>query len=229
MEGYLVQLSEFIGANSWLALIAAFIGGSLTSFTPCSLSGASLAVAYVGGVERRGALSSFRLSITFAVGSAVSFTVIGLAASAAGVLVGSGGSWFYIALGALMLAMSLQIWGFVEIVPSTNLASKSTRRGYAGAFAAGVLGGVFSSPCSTPVLIALLATVASSGSLAWNVAMLLAYSVGHGVLAVVAGTSTGFVRSLSQSKRYGRISNVLSSLMGAAVALVGVYLIYLGF
>lgn len=229
MDVFLSDVSQFIGANTWLALIAAFVGGALTSFTPCSLSGASLAVAYVGGVERKGTLASFKLSLVFAVGSAAAFTVIGLVATAAGALIGSGGSWFYIVLGVLMVAMSLQIWGFVEVIPSTYLSSKSMRRGYAGAFAAGLLGGVFSSPCSTPVLIALLAAVASSGSLAWSAAMLLAYSVGHGSLAVVAGTSTGFVRSLSQSERYGKASSVLSGLMGAAVALAGVYLIYLGF
>lgn len=229
MDGFLAELSGFIGTSTWLALVAAFLGGALTSFTPCSLSGASLAVAYVGGVERRDALSSFKISIVFALGSAAAFTVIGLAATAAGAFFGSGGSWFYIVLGTLMLAMSLQICGFVEIVPSTYLASKSTRRGYIGAFVAGLLGGIFSSPCSTPVLIALLAAVASSGSLAWSSAMLIAYSVGHGILAIVAGTSTGFVRSLSQSKRYGRASSILNGLMGAAVALAGIYLIYLGF
>lgn len=229
MDGFLSDISQFIGANTWLALIAAFVGGALTSFTPCSLSGASLAVAYVGGVERKGTLESLKLSLVFAVGSAVAFTVIGLAATAAGALIGSGGSWFHIALGVLMIAMSMQIWGFVEVVPSTYLSSKSTRRGYAGAFVAGLLGGVFSSPCSTPVLIALLAAVASSGSLAWSAAMLLAYSVGHGILAVAAGASTGFVRSLSQSGRYGKASLALNGLMGMAVAVVGVYLIYLGF
>ena len=80
--------------------------------------------------------------------------------------------------------------------------------------------------CSTPVLIALLAVVASSGSIAWSAVMLVAYSVGHSILAVIAGTSTGFVKSLSESKRYGRLSNVLKYVMGAVIALIGIYLIY---
>ncbi len=89
-----------------------------------------------------------------------------------------------------------------------------------------MLAGIFASPCSTPVLIALLAVVASSGSIAWSAVMLVAYSVGHSILAVIAGTSTGFVKSLSESKRYGRLSNVLKYVIGAVIALIGIHLIY---
>lgn len=56
--------------------------------------------------------------------------------------------------------------------------------------------------------------------------LLVAYSVGHSILAVIAGASTGFVKSLSESKRYGRLSNVLKYVMGAVIALIGIYLIY---
>ena len=64
--------------------LAAFLGGILTSFTPCSLSAASLAVAYVGGVEQKGTSQSFRLSLVFALGTTLAFTVLGIVATAAG-------------------------------------------------------------------------------------------------------------------------------------------------
>ena len=194
-------IAAFIGENAWLRLYG-FAGGVLTSFTPCSLSGASLAIAYVGGVEQKGTSQSLKLSLVFALGTAVAFCALGIVATAAGSLLGSGGGWLYIILGVLMLAMALQVCGVVEIIPSTYLTSKNTKRGYAGALVTGVLAGIFASPCSTPVLIALLAVVASSGSIAWSAVMLVAYSVGHSILAVIAGTSTGFVKSLSESKRY---------------------------
>lgn len=228
MEEAINWIAAFIGESAWFAPLAAFLGGVLTSFTPCSLSGASLAVAYVGGVEQKGTAQSLRLSLVFAAGTAVAFCALGIAATAVGSLLGAGGGWLYIVLGILMLAMALQLWGVVEIVPSTYLTSKNTRRGYLGALITGVLAGVFASPCSTPVLVALLAVVASSGSIAWSAVMLVAYSVGHSILAVIAGTSTGFARSLSKSERYGRLSEVLKYAMGAAIALIGIYLIYTG-
>mgnify|MGYP000816679802 CR=1 FL=1 len=228
MDAAISWIAAFIGENAWFAPLAAFVGGVLTSFTPCSLSGASLAIAYVGGVEQKGTAQSLKLSLVFALGTAVAFCILGIVATAAGSLLGSGGGWLYIVLGVLMIAMALQVMGVVEVVPSTYLTSKNTRRGYLGALITGVLAGVFASPCSTPVLIALLAVVASSGSIVWSAVMLLAYSVGHSILAVVAGTSTGFVKSLSESEKYGRISQVLKYVMALVIAAIGAYLIYMG-
>lgn len=228
MDAAISWIAAFIGENVWFAPLAAFVGGVLTSFTPCSLSGASLAISYVVGVERKGTSQSLKLSLVFALGTAVAFCVLGIVATAAGSLLGSGGGWLYIVLGVLMIAMALQVLGIVEIVPSTYLTSKNTRRGYLGALITGVLAGVFASPCSTPVLIALLAVVASSGSIVWSTVMLLAYSVGHSILAVAAGTSTGFVKSLSESNKYGRISQVLKYVMAFVIAAIGAYLIYTG-
>ncbi|NLH01389.1 MAG: cytochrome c biogenesis protein CcdA, partial [Clostridiales bacterium] len=125
--------------------------------------------------------------------------------------------------------MALQTWGIFEIIPSSYLISKNTARGYAGAFIAGILGGIFSSPCSTPVLIALLAIVAGKGSVIWGMLLLFIYSVGHGILAVIAGTSIGFVRKLSASGKYGRISAAVKIIMGLLILLIGVYMLYLGF
>jgi len=128
-----------------------------------------------------------------------------------------------------MILMALQTWGIFEIIPSSYLVSKNTKKRYAGALIAGILGGIFSSPCSTPVLIALLAIVAGKGSILWGILLLLLYSIGHGILAIVAGTSIGFVQKLSSSKKYGKASNVLKIAMGSVILLIGFYMFYLGF
>ena len=128
-----------------------------------------------------------------------------------------------------MVLMALQTWGIFEIIPSSYLISKNTKKGFAGAFIAGILGGVFSSPCSTPVLIALLAIVAGKGSIVWGILLLLLYSIVHGILAIIAGTSIGFVLKLSSSERYGKASTILKIVMGALILLIGFYMFYLGF
>ncbi len=128
-----------------------------------------------------------------------------------------------------MVLMALQTWGIFEIIPSSYLISKTNKKGFIGAFVAGILGGIFSSPCATPVLIALLAIVAGKGSILWGILLFLLYSVGHGILAVVAGTSIGFVQKLSASDKYGKASTVLKIIMGALILLIGFYMFYLGF
>ncbi|KXL52846.1 thiol:disulfide interchange protein DsbD precursor [Anaerotignum neopropionicum] len=229
MTQILEGLSEIITNSGWLAPILALFAGVLTSFTPCSLSSIPLVIGYVGGTGQRDTKRAFWLSVTFAGGAAVTFTVLGVIASLAGRLMGTSASWWYLILGTLMILMALQTWGIFEIIPSSYLLQKNTKKGYAGAFIAGILGGIFSSPCSTPVLIALLTIVAGKGSVVWGILLLLLYSIGHGILAIVAGTSFGFVQKLSSNEKYGKASTVLKIVMGSLILLIGFYMFYLGF
>lgn len=229
MTAILERLSELIASSGWLAPLIALVAGMLTSVTPCALSSIPLVISYVGGTSQRDAKKAAFLSITFALGSAVTFTVFGVVASFAGHLIGVSASWWYLMLGTLMLLMALQTWEIFEFIPSSYLISKNAKKGFVGAFIAGIFGGIFSSPCSTPVLIALLALVAGRGSILWGILLLLLYSIGHGILAVIAGTSIGFVQKLSANEKYGKASKVLKYLMGTLILLIGFYMFYLGF
>jgi cytochrome c biogenesis protein CcdA len=160
---------------------------------------------------------------------AVTLTTLGTAASLLGRLFTGAGSWWYIFLGILMLLMALQTWDMINIIPSTYAISMNKKRGFLGAFFAGILGGLFSSPCATPVLVVLLAFVAKEGNLLYGILLLLLYSLGHSVLVLIAGTSIGFVQKLSASGRYGDISKILKIIMGIIILLIAFYMFYLGF
>ena len=229
IENFLEILSNLIIDTVWLAPLLAFLAGVITSFTPCSLSSVPLIIGYVGGIGENGTKKAFKLSIVFAIGSAITFTILGAIAILAGNMIGTQISWWYVALGVLMMFMALQTFGIYEFVPSSYLVSKNKRKGYLGALIAGILGGIFSSPCSTPALIALLAIVAGNGTFAWGILLILFYSIGHGTLAVIAGTSIATVRKISKSKKYGKLSNVLKIVIGTIIALIGFYMFYLGF
>lgn len=222
-------LSEMIAGNIWLAPLFALIAGVLTAFTPCSLSSVPLVISYVGGTAQRETKKAFKLSLVFSLGMAVTFTTLGVLASLLGQLMQGTGTWWYILLGVLMVLMALQTWEIFNFIPATNAVSKSTKRGYIGAFLAGILGGLFSSPCATPVLIVLLAMVANEGNLIWGILLLLLYSLGHSILVLAAGTSIGFVQKLSASDRYGKFSTILKIVMGSGILLLAFYMFYLGF
>ncbi len=228
IDTWLAQIGQTIGQNMWLAPLLALVAGVLTSFTPCSLSSIPLVIAYVGGIGVEPKKAA-RLSLVFALGAAITFTVLGAVAASAGRLLGSGAQWWYLVLGALMILTALQTWEVVNIIPSTYLAGKNKQRGYIGALITGMLGGLFSSPCATPVLIALLAIAAGSGNLLWGALLMLFYGIGHGALAVLAGSSIGAVNKLAQSQRYGALSRVLKIVLGGLILLIGLYLLYLGF
>ena len=229
MTEILQSISLLIENNVWLAPFLAFAAGALTSLTPCSVSSVPLVIGYVGGTAGSDTRKAFRLSLVFVLGSALTFTALGTAASTAGMFFMGAASWWYLILGSLMVLMALQTWGIFEIIPSSYLMSKNRKKGYLGAFIAGILGGIFSSPCSTPVLIALLAIVAGKGSIIWGASLLILYSVGHGLLALAAGTSFSFVQKLSENIEESRAGSVIKLALGAIILLAGLYMLYLGF
>lgn len=226
---WLETLSTLISQSIWLAPLLALLAGILTSVTPCALSSVPLVIGYVGGTSNNDPKKAFRLSLTFALGMAATFTALGTVASLLGQLMGSSNKWWYLVLGVLMLLMALQTWELFNFIPSTYLTSTATRKGYIGAFIAGILGGVFSSPCATPVLVVLLGLVARSGNVAWGILLLLLYALGHSFLVLAAGTSVGFVKKITSSGKYGTLSTVLKYVTGGAILLIAFYMFYLGF
>lgn len=228
MTEILQSISLLIENNVWLAPFLAFAAGALTSLTPCSLSSVPLVIGYVGGAAGSDTRKAFRLSLVFVLGSALTFTALGTAASTVGMFFMGAASWWYLILGSLMVLMALQIWGIFEIIPSSYLMSKNRKKGYLGAFIAGILGGIFSSPCSTPVLVALLAIVAGKGSIVWGTSLLILYSIGHGLLVLAVGTSFSFAQKLSEDINNSRTSLIIKFVLGTLVLLAGFYMLYLG-
>lgn len=229
VDTWLNQIAQSIQSNMWIAPLLALLAGVLTSFTPCSLSNIPLIIGYVGGVDEKNTKKAFRYSVIFALGTAVTFITLGLIATSAGKLMGNSSQIWYLVLGVLMVLMALQTWEIFQIIPSINLLSKSKAKGIIGAFIAGVLGGVFSSPCSTPVLIALLAIVAGKGNLIWGILLMFLYSIGHSALVIVAGTSISFVKKISSNEKYNKVGIALKIVMGTAILLIGLYMFWLAF
>lgn len=229
IDNLLNSLSILIRENVWLSPVLALLAGIVTSVTPCALSSVPLVIGYVGGTGQKDTKKALKLSLTFAVGTALTFTTLGVIASSAGKLIGTSNHWWFILLGVLMVLMALQTWEIINIIPATNLLSKNKKRGYAGALLAGVLGGLFSSPCATPVLIVLLGILAKDGNIILGIILMLCYSLGHSALTIVAGTSIGFVQKINASEKYRVFSTVLKIAMGTVILGIAFYMFYLGF
>ena len=229
MEAWLTNFAQIIANNSWLAPFFALFAGILTSFTPCSLSGVPLVIGYIGGSCSKDIEKAFAYSVVFAIGTAITFVTMGIIAASVGRLMGMTSPIWYVALGSLMILMALQTWGIFNFIPSANLLTKNKQQGFIGALLAGALAGIFASPCSTPVLIALLGIIAGKGNFAWGVLLMLLYSLGHSILVIMAGTSIGFVQKVSRSNLYGKTGNVMTFIMGALILLVGLYMFWLAF
>lgn len=228
MENLIHNFSVFLSNNIWLAVITAFLAGVVSSFSPCVLSTIPLIIGYVGGYARKDKKLAFKYSLLFCLGIIVTFTLLGVASALLGRLFTGAGGWWYIILGGVMLIVGLQLIGVIEF-RNNSCKMPNRRKGLAGAFFLGILGGVLSSPCSTPILAAILAFVASKGNILLGVIMLFLYSIGHCVLIFLAGTSVGLIEEISSSNKTLMVGKILKGILAIIIFLIGFYLLYLGF
>jgi cytochrome c biogenesis protein CcdA len=220
--------SSLQNSSVWIELILALVAGILTSLTPCSLSSIPLIIGYVGGTKEKNTKKALLYSIIFSLGMAITFVVFGIVATSTGKLLGSANTWWYYLLGTLMILMALQTWEIFNFIASTNLLSKNKKRGAIGALLAGILGGIFSSPCSTPVLVVLLSVVSSKDML-WGCLLMLFYAIGNSFLVIVAGTSLGFAQKLYHSNKYAIASQIIKHITGFVILAFGLYMFWLAF
>lgn len=226
---WLQTLSEILSQNLWIGLLISLAAGLLTSFTPCSLSSVPLIIGYVGGYTDN-KKRAFFYSLMFCIGMAIVFTALGVVAALVGRLFLGIQMYWYIILGVLMFVMALQTWGIIHIFPQKcGISSKSKMKGAIGAFVMGMVGAIFASPCSTPVLIAITAVVSTGQSIIMGILMLLLYSLGHSVLIIIAGTFVGFANELSHSTKFEKASKVIKIIMGILLLAFSAYLFYSAF
>ena len=228
MEGILEYFSVLIEKNIYLAPLLSFFSGILVSLTPCSLSSVPLIIAYVGGIERKNVRNAFFLSVFFAIGSSITFVLLGILASILGVLINNASKYWYIFLSFIMFLMALQTFEIYNFIPQSSFLLKNKKKGFVGAFIAGVLSSLFASPCATPVLIVLMGLLANKSNVLWGILLMVCYSIGYSIITIIAGTSLVFVRNLNSNNKYGNFTVFLKYFLGCVIILIALCLFNLG-
>ena len=185
--------SKFAGAldKGWVwAYLFAFGVGFLTSLTPCVYPMIPITVAVFGArdesVTRRRA---FLLATCYVLGIAVLYSVLGTAFAMVGKTSGAGellGKWYVVVPMALMfVALAAAMFGFYELQLPSSLQNKLNTvggKGYGGAFAMGLVGGIIAAPCTGPPLLSILVWVSATQRVAAGASLLFVYAIGMGVL-----------------------------------------------
>lgn len=224
MDTILSDIANLMATNLWVAPLLALLAGFLTSFTPCCLANIPIIIGYVGGIGERNPKRGFLMSLVFAIGSTVTFMILGLIAGTAGNLFNHESVLYHVIIGILMVLMALQVWGVINIIPGVVFEEEG-RKGYLGAFFAGIIGGIFASPCSTPVLIVILTFILRQNNILAGLLLMLMYSLGHNILIVISGTSVSFIKKIEENPRYQRISNVLSFIFGLVILIIAIIML----
>ena len=228
METLLNHLSQSLTENPLLAYLGVFVGGILSSSSPCVLATIPLVIGYVGGYSEGDRRRAFLYSLTFILGLSITFTVLGAIASLVGGLFGVISRTWYFVVGGIAVAIGLNLIGLFEWNIPIPVQFQPKRRGILGAFLLGLFFGIISSPCATPVLALILTFVATRGEVAYGTSLLFIYALGHCALIFLAGTAAGFAESFIKSKGISNITTWGKRVGGSIVVIVGAYLFYLG-
>lgn len=215
------------------ALIFVFLVGFATSLTPCIYPMIPITLAVVGARSKgQSKLKSFSLSITYVLGIALTYALLGLVAARTGALFGSALSNIYVvtAIAIVFVAMGLSMYGLYEIQPPAfirnQIGAAKTNAGYSGAFMSGLVAGVVASPCVGPVLVSVLAYIAQSQSMALGFVFLFTFAIGMGVLFIILGTSSSLLGHLPKAGPWMESVKFIFGSVMVAMALYYVQPIY---
>jgi cytochrome c-type biogenesis protein len=199
------QFEGIAREHQYLALLLAYAGGVLASFTPCTYPMMPITVAFVGAKAHGSRWKGFVLSTFYVLGLAVVYSALGAFAALSGGLFGAltTNSWTYLIVGNMCLLFGLAMLEIIPLRPPAILNRVQVRNipGH-DILSSILLGGVSAlviSTCTTPILGVLLAIVATQQNILWGMGMLFAFSYGIGSLVIVIGTFTGLLTSLPRS------------------------------
>ena len=201
METLLGQLSLSFTENPLLAYLGVFLGGILSSSSPCVLATIPLVIGYVGGYGEGDRRKALIYSLTFIVGLSMTFTILGAIASFVGGLFGVVGRTWYFVVGGISVAIGIHLIGLYEWNLPVSVRFQAKQKGILGAFLLGLIFGIVSSPCATPVLVLILTYAASKGEVFYGTSLLFVYAVGHCALIFLAGVATGFAEGFCKVQR----------------------------
>ncbi|WP_051293611.1 protein-disulfide reductase DsbD [Pseudoduganella violaceinigra] len=171
------------------------------SFTPCVLPMVPILSSIIVGDGAAGNRSrGFILSLSYALGMAIVYTGLGIAAG----LVGQGlaaalqNPWVLGAFGLLMAGMSLSMFGVFELqVPAgmqSRLANASNRQSggkLAGVFAMGAISALIVGPCVAAPLAGALVYISQTRDVVVGGSALFSMAVGMSIPLLLVGVSAG--------------------------------------
>lgn len=229
--------------GAFLALALAYIGGILSSLTPCIYPMIPITVGVVGGLqhnaEERNTRAILIRGLAYVFGMAVVYSFLGVLAGITGQVFGSftNTSTWYITLGGIMTFAALMMMDVLPIDPqailerfkrkmgltSTSKLNNEKEATILGAFALGASSGFIAAPCTTPVLTAILGFIAQTQSVVLGLGLMLFFAFGLGTILILIAMFTGTLQKLP---RAGQWMNRVKVGSGILILIFAEYLIF---
>ena len=217
---------EVSSANfSWWLLFISFLGGVISSLSPCTLGILPIIIGYIAGYSKKSAAKTFIQMSFFIIGMAIVLTTLGLLCAIGGkILINRYAEVFALVVSGIIFIMGLNLIGILEFQLPVFIKEMPQNRSNDLVLYPILIGGIFAlatTPCSTPILAGIMGFASLSANIVLAGLMLFLFALGQGLVIIVAGV---FTSMLKQLRSISRISVVLMKLSGLLLVAVSIYL-----
>lgn len=228
MENFISFFQSHVkGDFSILILALCFLGGVVSSLSPCGIGMLPVVVSYIGASPEQKTSKSVMQIIFFILGLAITLTVIGVIAALTGQVFGAGNrAYFVLLLTSLILIFGLNLVGLIDInfpVLVKKFPQSDKHNAITYPLILGLVFAFATTPCSTPILAGIMAAASMSANIAYAALMLFLFSIGQGMIILVAGLFTSALKNFSSFARY---SEILTKISGIILILFAIFLYY---
>ena len=227
LEAFFISVNNWMAAGSLYAALGCFAWGMISVlFSPCHLASIPLIVAYVAGQEvsvdpgRAGWFAGI-----FTLGLFISIALIGLVCTWLGRMLGDVGVWWQVLVGGVLIWAALGMLGVQACTLSGSLLYRLNIRGISGAFVLGLAYGILSGSCTFGFIAPILAIVTVQQEIMTGILLIVLFAAGHCLPIMIAGSSTAWVRKLTENSSWQGAGAWFRKGAGVVIALLGVYFI----
>lgn len=230
MEKLFTSLTHAVEGTPSIALTAAVVWGILSILlSPCHLASIPLIVGFIDKQGPTTTRRAFAMSLLFALGILITIGIIGAITAAAGRMMGDVGRYGNYFVAVIFFLVGLHL---LDVIPAPWSGPGKVgiqQKGLLAGFLLGLIFGIALGPCTFAYMAPMLAVTfkLSSTNLAYGIALLLAYGVGHCSVIVLAGTSTELVQRYMNWNEKSRGTVILKRVCGVLVLAAGLYMIYI--
>jgi thiol:disulfide interchange protein len=205
-----------------------FLAGVVTSLTPCVYPLIPVTISVLGARKAESRAKAFFLALAYVLGIAVTYAALGAFAALTGAVFGEISSNPKVILGVSLVLLALAL-NMLDALPfnlpgfSGGAAGQNRKVGYLSNFLMGLTFGLVASPCTAPVLGAVLLYVGQTGSVVMGSSLLFVFAMGMGSFLLLIGTFSGFMSLLPKS---GDWMNRVKKVMGYLLLLMAGYFVF---
>ncbi len=221
---------------TWLAsqglfvtLLLVYLAGLAASLTPCAYPSYFLIFGFFsgasGGDEKPKLSASLAMASTIVLGMVLSYCAAGIAAALGGGAVGSlmSNPWVMGGIALLFVVMgasSLGVLPPMEFAGLKGMLQSKQKSNYLWALVFGLVMGLIVAPCVGPILIGILAYIASSGDMVLGTSLMATFALGMGTLFFAMAL---FSQTIKSKVKFGAWNETITLIFGILFLVAALY------